>query len=249
MKTMARKFTLIELLTVVCVIAILMALLLPAIGRARKSGGQATCANNFRQIGLTFRMYSDDNLGWCIPATTSEPLDGGPWAAITWDDLLSRYDGRALPLSQMQLYGIPASDTNKVNKTYNCPLDSTAPGSLNPRSIAINLELSGVWSGGNWGPGACRIDSISAPSATVSFVERYYEGDGTRNALGNWAGSYFHNDDGPMNPNWVFGIQTSNDDLSTPVSNHPNPQNLPWLHVDGHVDIQSRLYKVSNYSR
>jgi prepilin-type processing-associated H-X9-DG protein/prepilin-type N-terminal cleavage/methylation domain-containing protein len=56
-------FTLIELLVVFAVIAVLAALLLPALGRARHSAHRAKCVGNLRQLGLAAQMYSDDNRG------------------------------------------------------------------------------------------------------------------------------------------------------------------------------------------
>ena len=56
-----KAFTLIELLVVVAIVAVLSALLLPALQQAREQGKQAGCMSNLRQIGLAFVMYLQDN--------------------------------------------------------------------------------------------------------------------------------------------------------------------------------------------
>ena len=66
-------FTLIELLVVVAIIALLVAILVPALQSARALAEEAVCASNLRQIGYGLRMYADDNQG---RAPTF-----GPWPA------------------------------------------------------------------------------------------------------------------------------------------------------------------------
>jgi prepilin-type N-terminal cleavage/methylation domain-containing protein/prepilin-type processing-associated H-X9-DG protein len=56
-----RSFTLIELLVVIAILALLAALLLPVLGRAKEQGRAAACLSNLHQIGLALQLYVDDN--------------------------------------------------------------------------------------------------------------------------------------------------------------------------------------------
>ena len=65
-------FTMVELLVVIAVIAILAALLLPALGRAKMSGQRVACLNNLRQVAISRHIYTDDNQGKLILSVANE---------------------------------------------------------------------------------------------------------------------------------------------------------------------------------
>ncbi len=76
-------FTLVELLVVIGIIALLIGILLPTLGRAREQGRGLACMSNLRQLGGAFLMYCNANKGW-LPATgRGIPLYGHDW--IFWD--------------------------------------------------------------------------------------------------------------------------------------------------------------------
>ncbi|MFH0964080.1 MAG: DUF1559 domain-containing protein [Planctomycetota bacterium] len=105
---MKRGFTLIELLVVMVIIALLVGLLLPALGRAREEARKTQCRSNLRQIGLAMQMYCNDNKGY-TPAAYGFAQDRAYRRHINWGDnkgyLGSRFN--------VQLYLIPYAELHR----------------------------------------------------------------------------------------------------------------------------------------
>jgi len=128
-RTSGCAFTLIELLVVIAIIAILAALLSPALGRSKAKANNAACLNNLRQLAIATRIYSDDNQERLPSAEIlpTQPIDPqNPLPRIC--DLLARYVGRTA--------------TNSAT-VFKCPVDKTGRFAAEGSSYEWNAELNG----------------------------------------------------------------------------------------------------------
>jgi prepilin-type N-terminal cleavage/methylation domain-containing protein/prepilin-type processing-associated H-X9-DG protein len=82
-------FTLIELLVVIGIIAVLIAILLPSLRKARQSAATAACLSNLRQIGMAFHVYAIENKGWLPSPGPNRDFRVAPGAlALSWPERL-----------------------------------------------------------------------------------------------------------------------------------------------------------------
>ena len=142
-------FTLIELLVVIAIIAILAALLLPALDQAKFKAQGLQCMNNHRQLCLAWKMYSDDNHDVLLYASGVWPYtahDSGVWVS-GWMDFNpnnpSNWDV-AQDIEQSPLWPYCGNST----AIWKCPADDSfviVDGEQKPRvrSMSMNLWLGG----------------------------------------------------------------------------------------------------------
>ena len=106
-------FTLIELLVVIAIIAILAAMLLPALQQARARGQSASCMNNIKQLNTMLLQYIDNYNGWFC--TASDP-DGSRWDV----DVDTTWSGKGTSGKGILMRGLSGGSDNQ-NKSFLCP--------------------------------------------------------------------------------------------------------------------------------
>ena len=130
-----RTFTLIELLVVIAIIAILAAMLLPALNQARAKAKDTKCLGNWKQIGYGFNAYSDDNNAF-TPLHEAGTNDTPAYAK--WQDRLLRYVSPSVELVYNSSF--------VAAKIFACP---SQPQGLNSATIGKNYGINYyAWSSG-----------------------------------------------------------------------------------------------------
>jgi prepilin-type N-terminal cleavage/methylation domain-containing protein len=171
-----RGFTLIELLVVIAIIAILAALLLPVLSRAKGRAQAVSCINNLKQLETCWQLYTDDHNGY-VPPNRSELVD-------TWRSTPDSWIGgssapRDTDFTAIQQGLLFKYDYNRSLALYHCPADGskvvladgTQTGQLRTRSYSMSGCVGGRTN--EVQNTVLRADAIPNPAQIFVFIDEH----------------------------------------------------------------------------
>jgi prepilin-type N-terminal cleavage/methylation domain-containing protein len=236
-------FTLIELLVVIAIIAILAAMLLPALSRAKSKAQQIACLNSIKQLDLSGILYLGDNNGVYARNVPVSPASVGSWIQGNMDDTQASTYGHVTPGAIDSTNPIcNTSGTfwpyNNSLAVYHCPADpSTSGGVPKVRSYSMNGWVGtdrAVKDEGNLGtPGADKFKYYLKESNVLAPVSTWY-------LIDEHESNVLPNED-CINDGWFLVDMTGSRPFAdVPATRHNRGYGLSFL--DGH----SEIYKLTD---